>query len=169
MGIQIISLKCPECNAQIHIEPNTSKCFCTYCGASIIIHNDNEYTYRKISETSFRIGFAAVNPADAIKKVEFAKKMLKNNYPEIWKQEKKKGIKQRFHGGMDGIVINAFIQAVLLEEDTPINVYDTAVFMAITPLSEQSIKEGRIVEFPDFTKNRPTSEKKSLTNPYALD
>ncbi len=34
----------------------------------------------------------------------------------------------------------------------PVDVYDSASWMAITLLSEKSIKEGTFVEIPDFTK-----------------
>jgi len=43
-----------------------------------------------------------------------------------------------------------------LENDipSPIDVYDAASWMAITPLSEESIKTGKAVEVPDFTKGK---------------
>ena len=97
------------------------------------------------------------------------KKMVRKYYPEIWKAEKRKGIKLSFHGGMDGITINAFLEAVRREEDTPIDVYDAATYMAITPLSDVSIREQRVVEFPDFTSGNWQNPKKQLTNPYRLD
>lgn len=56
------------------------------------------------------------------------------------------------HGGMDFYVIHAFIESVKRNTATPLDVYDAAVWSAITPLSEQSIALGNeTVEFPDFT------------------
>lgn len=56
------------------------------------------------------------------------------------------------HGGMDFFVVNAFIESIKRKEPTPIDVYDSAAWSAITPLSEQSIELGQqTVEFPDFT------------------
>lgn len=56
------------------------------------------------------------------------------------------------HGGMDFFVIHAFIESIKRKTPTPMDVYDAAVFSAITPLSEQSIELGhQTVEFPDFT------------------
>ncbi|WP_242921244.1 Gfo/Idh/MocA family protein [Pontibacter liquoris] len=56
------------------------------------------------------------------------------------------------HGGMDFFVIHAFVEAAKRKEPTPMDVYDAAVWSAITPLSEQSIALGNeTVEFPDFT------------------
>lgn len=56
------------------------------------------------------------------------------------------------HGGMDFFVIHAFIESIKRKTPTPMDVYDAAVWSAITPLSEQSIELGhQTVEFPDFT------------------
>ena len=57
------------------------------------------------------------------------------------------------HGGMDYIEIKAFFKAALNGEEMPIDVYDAAAWMAITPLSEQSIAMGGApVPIPDFTR-----------------
>ncbi|WP_315814575.1 Gfo/Idh/MocA family protein [Paraflavitalea speifideaquila] len=56
------------------------------------------------------------------------------------------------HGGMDFFVVQAFVESVKRKVPTPMDVYDAAVWSAITPLSEQSIELGNeTVEFPDFT------------------
>lgn len=56
------------------------------------------------------------------------------------------------HGGMDFLVLNAFAEAVKVGGQPPIDVYDTATWMAVTCLSEQSIALGsHPVAFPDFT------------------
>jgi hypothetical protein len=53
---------------------------------------------------------------------------------------------------MDFLVIDSFLQAVKEGTPMPIDIYDSAIMMAVTPLSEQSIKQnGAPVEFPDFT------------------
>jgi predicted dehydrogenase len=56
------------------------------------------------------------------------------------------------HGGMDFFVMHAFIESVKRRVPTPMDVYDAAVWSAITPLSEMSVDLGnQTVEFPDFT------------------
>ncbi len=56
------------------------------------------------------------------------------------------------HGGMDFFVIHSFVESIKRKVPTPMDVYDAAVYSAITPLSEQSIDLGNeTVEFPDFT------------------
>ncbi len=56
------------------------------------------------------------------------------------------------HGGMDWLVMRAFLEAVRRKIQTPIDVYDSATMMAIGLLSEESISLGSApVAIPDFT------------------
>ena len=48
MAVKLIPVKCPECGATLNIEENRTQAFCSYCGAKVLIHNDNEFTYRHI-------------------------------------------------------------------------------------------------------------------------
>jgi hypothetical protein len=53
---------------------------------------------------------------------------------------------------MDWLVCRAFIESVKEGTNTPIDVYDSACWLAIGALSEQSIANGGMpVAFPDFT------------------
>ena len=54
------------------------------------------------------------------------------------------------HGGMDYLVYNEFAECLLEGKPFPITVLDAACWMAVTPLSEISIREGATVRFPDF-------------------
>ena len=72
----------------------------------------------------------------------------------IWVKYLNDGVREG-HGGMDWLVINAFFDALKENKPMPIDVYDTAAWMAITPLSEKSIQLGSIpVEIPDFTNGK---------------
>ena len=56
------------------------------------------------------------------------------------------------HGGMDSLEFIAFFNMILAKGKSPIDVYDAASWMAISTLSEESIKNGSApVEIPDFT------------------
>lgn len=68
------------------------------------------------------------------------------------------------HGGMDFFVLHAFVESVKRQLPTPQDVYDAAAWSAITPLSEESVREGRMVDFPDFTNGRW----KTRRNDFAL-
>ena len=69
----------------------------------------------------------------------------------LWAKYEKAGVKAG-HGGMDYLVLSAFVEAVQHGSQPPIDVYDTAAWMAITCLSEQSVAMGGMpVPVPDFT------------------
>lgn len=75
-----------------------------------------------------------------------------NDYDHpLWKRWSKES-SGAGHGGMDFFVIHAFVESIKRKTPTPMDVYDAAVWSAITPLSEQSVDLGnQTVEFPDFT------------------
>lgn len=79
-----------------------------------------------------------------------------NEYTEkyehpVWQKFLADGVRGG-HGGMDYLVYNEFFNYVINGGKSPIDVYDAAAWMCITPLSEISIREGsRPVEIPDFT------------------
>lgn len=67
--VKIISLKCPECDANISIEENLKQCFCQYCGTKIIIDDGSTmHTYRKVDEA--RIKEAEVKESIRLKELE---------------------------------------------------------------------------------------------------
>ncbi|MBQ2258984.1 MAG: gfo/Idh/MocA family oxidoreductase, partial [Spirochaetales bacterium] len=69
----------------------------------------------------------------------------------LWKKTKAAEYKGG-HGGMDYLVMRAFLEAVRKGTQTPIDVYDSATLMAVALLSEESISLGSMpVAIPDFT------------------
>ena len=54
MPINLISVKCPDCGATLNIEEGRKQAFCTYCGAKILINNENEHIYRHIDEAQVK-------------------------------------------------------------------------------------------------------------------
>lgn len=59
------------------------------------------------------------------------------------------------HGGMDFFLLNAFVESAKQNIPAAFDAYDAATWLAITPLSEQSIALGsQAVPFPDFTRGR---------------
>ena len=92
----------------------------------------------------------------------------KYNHP-IWKEYLDEGISEG-HGGMDYLVCRAFVESVKRGTKPPIDVYDAAAWMCISPLSEMSIAMGSMpVSVPDFTYGQwiePYTDKKGK---YSLD
>lgn len=59
------------------------------------------------------------------------------------------------HGGTDTLELARFVDAVRNKTQTPIDVYDSATFSCVIPLTEQSIAGGSTpVECPDFTRGK---------------
>ena len=54
MAYKLISVKCPDCGQTLSIEENRTQAFCSYCGAQILISNENEFIVRKIDEAGIR-------------------------------------------------------------------------------------------------------------------
>lgn len=98
---------------------------------------------------------------------------LKEFYPEyehpLWKRYHNIGVKGG-HGGMDFLVLRAFLTAARDQTDTPIDVYDAASWMCITCLSEDSIAMGSSpVAIPDFTNGKWIDPRPYVKGPYCLE
>lgn len=64
------------------------------------------------------------------------------------------------------LLLNTFVECAKQNIEAPFDVYDAATWMAITPLSEQSISlGGQPMAFPDFTRGRWMKRK----NTFALN
>ncbi len=72
----------------------------------------------------------------------------------LWQEFKKSRDHVGGHGGMDTLVLRDFFAHLRSGEPMPIDVYDAAAWMSITPLSEISIATGQTVAIPDFTGGR---------------
>lgn len=74
--------------------------------------------------------------------------------PDLWRNLDPKAM-EKGHGGMDWLEFVAFVDALRADKPMPIDVYDAAAWMAVTYLSEESIRRGgAVVEIPDFTNGR---------------
>ncbi|MBQ7921377.1 MAG: Gfo/Idh/MocA family oxidoreductase [Clostridia bacterium] len=74
------------------------------------------------------------------------------------------------HQGIDWLVLDAFFTSLHDNDVPPIDTYDCAAWMAISPLSEISIANGSMpVDIPDFTRGMWTHRTEKNTGFYALD
>jgi predicted dehydrogenase len=94
----------------------------------------------------------------------------RNEYEHpLWKEFIRLGLRGG-HGGMDYLVLRAFVESVANQAPTPIDVYDAATWMAVTTLSEQSIALGSApVSFPDFTNGKWMLDRPVNKNKYGLE
>jgi len=87
----------------------------------------------------------------------------------LWKEYEEVGIREG-HGGMDWLVLRAFVESVKNGTKPPIDIYDAVAWMCITPLSEASIAKGGMpVEIPDFTYGQWIEEYEGVPGKYSLD
>jgi hypothetical protein len=87
----------------------------------------------------------------------------------LWKAFENIGVRGG-HGGMDFLVLRAFAESIQNRTPAPIDVYDTASWMAITCLSEMSIARGSMpVDVPDFTDGRWINRDPLAPSCYSLD
>jgi hypothetical protein len=94
------------------------------------------------------------DPAQITKAYMDSAENYKEYLPDIWKNITDKEL-ELGHGGMDYLEFKAFFKAILNGEEMPIDVYDAAAWMAITPLSELSIAQGGAIQaIPDFTRGQ---------------
>lgn len=50
MSVSFQSVRCPDCGAYLSVEEGKKRIFCSYCGANVIVTNDNEYINREVNE-----------------------------------------------------------------------------------------------------------------------
>jgi hypothetical protein len=109
--------------------------------------------------------------------LEGMKEEIANNEEEMYEKYDhplhaeyvKKGVKEG-HGGMDWLVCRAFIESVKSGTNTPIDAYDTATWLAVGVLSQESLANGnRVVEFPDFTNGKWQNRELVARGKYCLD
>jgi hypothetical protein len=74
------------------------------------------------------------------------------------------------HGGIDWLVCRAFVESVKRGINTPIDAYDTASWLCIGALTEQSIAQnGAPVDIPDFTGGKWQNREPAPVQKYSLD
>ena len=97
------------------------------------------------------------------------KEMLQKYEHPLWKEYREFGLRGG-HGGMDYLCLRAFVESIQKNVKFPIDVYDTAAWMAITCLSEESIQKGSApVAIPDFTSGRWMQKQDRPGDMFSLD
>jgi hypothetical protein len=88
----------------------------------------------------------------------------------LWTWYRSSEIEGGGHGGMDYLVLRAFIESVRDRVAPPLDAYDGACLMAVTQLSEDSIAMGGAPQaVPDFTDGKWISREPSPKSRYNLD
>ncbi len=96
----------------------------------------------------------SVDTADNYSKLINNGKKYEKYLPKMWQNITQEQLEMG-HGGMDYFEFRSFIDHLKNGEEQVIDVYDTAAWMAIAVLSEESIQKGGApVSFPDFTNGK---------------
>ncbi|MCL2446568.1 MAG: Gfo/Idh/MocA family oxidoreductase [Oscillospiraceae bacterium] len=100
---------------------------------------------------------------------QFDKYLPEYEHP-LWKAYHDQAQHAGGHGGMDYLVLCAFVDAVARGEKPPIDVYDTAAWMVVTCLSEQSVAMGGApVPVPDFTNGMWVDREPAYDGKFCLE
>ncbi|MGI5868973.1 MAG: Gfo/Idh/MocA family protein [Kiritimatiellia bacterium] len=114
-------------------------------------------------------GRSPARPGDWSHPWESDKAAMEEFEHPLWKAYRQFGPRGG-HDGMDYLVLRAFIESLQNNVEPPIDVYDTAAWMAITCLSEQSVAMGGApVPVPDFTNGEWIWRGPGNTGIYSLD
>ena len=62
----VLELKCPSCNGVLNVDPGLEQAYCTYCGAKVLISDENKKTYHYINEAEVQ----KVKSEEVIRKAE---------------------------------------------------------------------------------------------------
>ena len=129
MAVKLIPVKCPECGAMLNIEEDRTQAFCTYCGAKVLIHNENEFTYRHVDVAD--IERAETERAVQYKQMELAEK---------GQHEKEKIRKQKIKYALIFFASGSFLKLVhfLFSEST------ITFFIAIDTISSIFVSSNTI-------------------------
>jgi len=96
-------------------------------------------------------GVSPVHEGEWTHSWETDKRFMAEHMHPLWKAYEEFGLRGG-HGGMDYLVLRAFVESVQDGTPPPIDVYDAVAWMCVTCLSEQSVAMGGMpVPFPDFT------------------
>lgn len=88
----------------------------------------------------------------------------------LWKRFREAELKGGGHGGMDHLVLEAFFYSIEHDIEPPIDTYDAATLLAITPLSVESCAMGgHPVAIPDFTDGKWIKRGKGPRTIFTLD
>ena len=125
--------------------------------------------WTEANRSLFLEGYSPVDPAAWTHAWEADKPYFERFKHPLWKAYEDYGLRGG-HGGMDYLVLRAFIESVQNHRQPPIDVYDTAAWMVITALSEQSVAMGGMpVPVPDFTNGAWINRSEPDTGMYSLD
>ena len=135
-----------------------------YYSRSLCVHGTKAY-YNEWNDTLYMDELHKEHEWDARPLWGNAEQFEETYQHSLWRGD----VQTDDHGGIDGLVYSAFVDCVKRGIEPPIDVYDTATYMAVSVLSEQSIAAGGApVAFPDFTEGKYLEREPMPQTAYSL-
>ncbi len=70
MAYQVQVMRCPSCGADVKFDDGRTQGFCSFCGAKVVVSNENEYIYRHIDEAGIKQAEVRMRELDLQEKKE---------------------------------------------------------------------------------------------------
>ena len=158
--IKLISCNCPECGAHLKYEEGRKSMFCSFCGANIILHNENEYEYVYKTIDVAKIKEAETKRYVLEKQIQIAEKSKVRN------SIKRKSALVILSVGIILAIVGAIVLYITNEgEDSPLFIIPTVgggmivlsmymlVFSATSNDSDVDLENFGKIEAPDIIEN----------------
>ena len=128
MEVNLIPVKCPECGSTLKIEDFRTHAYCSYCGAEVLIHNENEYTVRHIDEADLKK--AETDRLVKLKQIELYEKET-NGITEAGNEQFKKAILCYVFGSLIVLIFGCMDEIFGKDKKT---IFDTMVIIGTIPI-----------------------------------
>ena len=129
-----VALKCPRCDADLDAESDREMLFCQYCGAKIILTDENTYTINKnitINQTIHHVDDAKITRAETERMVQMHQIEKERNESKVLM------LKIIFS------IILAIVGAILYMSDTEIFFVGFLCYFAIFFIWKKSINDNQ--------------------------
>ena len=129
-----VALKCPRCGADLDAESDREMLFCQYCGAKIILTDENTYTINKnitINQTIHHVDDAKITRAETERMVQMHQIEKERNESKVLM------LKIIFS------IILAIVGAILYMSDTEIFFVGFLCYFAIFFIWKKSINDNQ--------------------------
>lgn len=173
MGINVTNIKCPDCGATLSIEEGRNQMFCSYCGSSILITNENEHIYRNIDEAKVKQAEAEIKKAEAEKAIKLKKLEIIEKKREAAAHIKKIKINISIILGIIGIISMLIAFNSNLDAAFGVGGFSFFIIMLIWEFSMLSHKDddddldlGDKVKVPSIVNNLENIKYKELENAF---
>ena len=128
MEVNLIPVICPKCGSTLKIEDFRTHAYCSYCGAEVLIQNENEYTVRHIDEADLKK--AETDRLVKLKQIELSEKET-NGITEAGNEQFKKAILCYVFGSLIVLIFGCMDEIFGKDKKT---IFDTMVIIGTMPI-----------------------------------